>query len=99
MQHDRADGDAARIRAVRTYAAGWHPILAAVEVEPGHWRMIAQYDAEYGDVRLVKRGPDVGYRVDDSGGELVGYYRTLRAACEAVHLRYVRTHGAPERPR
>lgn len=74
----------------------WHPILAAVEVEPGHWRMVAQYDRPYGDIYLIRRGVEVGYRGDDAAGETVGYYLTLRAATFAVHMRWVRSHGAPE---
>jgi hypothetical protein len=73
----------------------WHPILAAVELEPGHWQMIAQYGAVYGEVQIVKRGSEVGYRAT-TPNELVGYFRTLRAACAAVHARFVRSHGAPD---
>ena len=77
---------------------GWNPILAAVEREPGHWEMLSQYDKKYGDVRLVRRGVEVGYRavVLAVGAErpvVVGYFRSLRASCEAVHLAWVRTHG------
>jgi hypothetical protein len=95
MQHDQTDGDAARERAARDYTATWHPMLCAVEVDPGHWRMISQYGREYGDIRLVRRGAEVGYRGDDVTGQLVGF-RTLRSACQAVHMHFVRSHGAPE---
>ena len=96
MQHDQTDGDAARECAARDYTATWHPMLCAVEVDPGHWRMISQYGREYGDIRLVRRGAEVGYRGDDVTGQLVGYFRTLRSTCQAVHMHFVRSHGAPE---
>jgi hypothetical protein len=96
MQHDKADGDAARARAAREYTATWHPMLSAAEIEPGHWQLVTQYAKPYGDIRLVKRGTELGYRGDDVHGELVGYFRTFRAACHAVHMDFVRSHGAPE---
>ena len=77
----------------------WHPILAAVEYEPGHWRMVAQYDELYGEVAFVRRGDELGYRGDDANGQLVGYYRTLSAACMAVHRVWLRYRGASETPR
>jgi hypothetical protein len=76
----------------------WHPILAAVEDQPGVWRMVAQYGRCYGIVCLVKRGKEVGYRATTWAEraeeiELVGYFRTLRAATWAVHYRYIRSHS------
>jgi len=44
----------------------------------------------------VRRGAEVGYRGDDVTGQLVGYFRTLRSTCQAVHIHFVRSHGAPE---
>jgi hypothetical protein len=72
----------------------WHPILAAEETEPGHWVMLDQYRDTYGDIRLVRRGAEIGYRGLDEHGELVGYYRTLRAATDAVHEAFLR-NSAP----
>lgn len=78
------------------YKAEWHPILAAVEIEPGVWHMTAQYGGVYAVVRALELGGERGYRVvtwaersDDR--ELIGYYRTLRRACEAGYGRYVRS--------
>jgi hypothetical protein len=65
----------------------WHPILAAVESEPGQWVMIDPLGIRYGDVQLIRRGPGVGYRGRDAALELVGYYRTPKAATRAVHMR------------
>jgi hypothetical protein len=96
MRHDQTDGDAARARAARDYSATWHPILAAAEIEPGHWQLVTQYGTAYGDIRLIRRGAEVGYRADNARGELVGYFRTLKAACHAAHMTFVRSHGAPE---
>jgi hypothetical protein len=79
--------------------ADWHPILAAREVQPGHWYMIDGLGKPYGQIRLVKRGDQVGYRADrcDSSGsltDLVGYYRALMPATAAVHSAFLRSHGA-----
>jgi hypothetical protein len=76
--------------------ATWHPILAAVELEPGHWRMTAQYEQCYGDIRIIRRGREVGYRADDVRGNLVGYFTNLRAAAWAVHSVYLRQRGPGE---
>lgn len=73
----------------------WHPIMAAQEVEPGRWVMIDTLGEPYGRVRFVRRGEEVGYRADDAAGNLIGYYRTLRAATSAVHRRFISTHGGP----
>jgi hypothetical protein len=72
----------------------WHPILSAVEVEPGQWHLTAQTGV-YGVVRLLTVGGVLGYRAVTYGEPrvLIGYYRTLRAACAAAHTAYLRTHG------
>lgn len=80
----------------RPAVSQWHPLLAAVEPEPGVWVMVAQYGEQYGVIRMVRRGSEVGYRADlGAEGErgLVGYFRTLRAACVAVHRRWIAAHG------
>ena len=92
MRHDVQDSQDASARARSTYTGEWHPILTAVEVQPAVWEMTAQYGEVYGVVKLVKRGSEVGYRAD-MGDELVGYFKTLRAAAEAVHKRWLRSHG------
>jgi len=81
--------------------ADWHPLLSAREIAPGHWYMLDGLGAPYGQIRLVKRGGQVGYRADrcDKRGEtpeLVGYFRTLRSAAWAIHSLFLRSHGAPE---
>jgi hypothetical protein len=74
----------------------WHPILSTVEGEPGHWELVDPLGRKYGDVRIVRRGDEVGYRGLDRSLQLVGYYRTLLSAVKAVHMRYVYEHsGAP----
>jgi hypothetical protein len=103
MRHDVRDGVAAVERARAGYSSAWHPILAAVEVEPGHWQMVAQYGECYGVVRLLRIDGEVGYRAVTWAGasedrELIGYYRTLRAAAFATHMRFVRTHGQSGAP-
>jgi hypothetical protein len=44
MQHDVQDAHDAWRRAQGGSDARWDPMLAAVEVKPGHWQMVAQYD-------------------------------------------------------
>jgi hypothetical protein len=79
--------------------ADWHPILSARETAPGRWYMIDGLGKPYGHIGFVKRGDQVGYRADscDERGtptELVGYYRALLPAAEAVHTAFIRSHGA-----
>lgn len=71
----------------------WHPILAAEEPVAGRWELRDQFGRCYGVVRIVRRADEVGYRADDSEGDLIGYFTNLRAACGQVHARFVRAHG------
>lgn len=98
MRHDVADGVAAQVRAAAEYRPGWHPILAAVELDPGEWVMVAHDGARYAVIRLLELGGERGYRVvtwaaASADRRLVGYYRTLRAAAMAGHLEFVRSHA------
>lgn len=77
-------------------AVSWHPLLAAAEPAPGRWELRDQYDRVYGRVSIVRRGPEVGYRAEDAVGVLIGYFTTLRGACEAVHRRFLASHGPGE---
>jgi hypothetical protein len=72
----------------------WHAILNALEHEPGLWVLTGQ-TGHYALVRLLQVGGESGYRVvtHTEPRELVGYYRTLRAACAAAQTAYLRTHG------
>ncbi|HWM34922.1 MAG TPA: hypothetical protein VNR36_11855 [Pseudolysinimonas sp.] len=84
----------ARARARSGYRPAWHPVLAADEVEPGVWLMTAQYGVRYAIIRMLEIGGERGYRVTTYGRPdertLIGYYRTLRAAASAGHMRYLR---------
>jgi hypothetical protein len=74
----------------------WHPILAAVEVEPGDWRMVAQYDDCYGAIRFLareRRYQATTWAEQPEGRKLVGYFITLKASVEATHHLFVRSHG------
>lgn len=87
-----------RLLLERSRLADWHPIIAAAEVQPGIWVMFAQYETPYGVIRMVKRGTEIGYRADTWAEkqelrELVGYYRTLKAAAMASHQRYLSQLG------
>jgi hypothetical protein len=80
----------------------WHPILAARETEPGHWWMIDELGAPYGDIRFVRRGDQLGYHAlftDGTGTPIqdVGYFTTLRRSTWEVHAVFLRSHGAPNR--
>jgi hypothetical protein len=78
----------------------WHPILAAVELTPGHWQMVDQLGDIYGDIQIVRRGGELGYRADwikDDHRETVGYYLSLKTSTWHVHAAYLRSHGAPSR--
>jgi hypothetical protein len=57
--------------------------------------MVAQYDRVYGEIRIVRRGGEVGYKATDAEGDLVGYFRTLRASARAIHVAYVAGHSRP----
>jgi hypothetical protein len=72
----------------------WRAILSTVEHEPGVWVLIAQ-TGPYAVVRLLRVGGVLGYWVVtfEQPRELIGYYRTLKAACAAAHTAYLHTHG------
>ena len=89
MSHRVQDGIDATQRHQSAYTGQWHPILAAQEREPGVWSMVAQYNREYGTVRFIRRGDELGYRVEDEHGNIIGYYRTLLAATFAAHRNYL----------
>lgn len=97
MQHAVRDGVAAAQRAHDGYRPQWHPLLAATETEPGVWHMVDERGC-YGVIRMLRRGAELGYRAvtwaeTSEGRQLIGYYRTLRAAAEATHQHYLREHG------
>lgn len=99
MQHRRQDAvDAYARRAPDARPPTWHPILAAVEPEPGTWELRDQYARCYGVVRLLRIGGEAGYRAvtwapESRDRALIGYYRTLRAAAAAAHRRWLDGHA------
>jgi hypothetical protein len=98
LRHSVQDGVDASARARSTYNPNWHPILAAVEQQPGEWWMLDQYGRRYAIVRLLECAGERGYRAvtgEETDRRLIGYYRTLRGACAAAHLAFVRAHGQP----
>lgn len=72
----------------------WHPILAAVEHEPGVWILTSQRGA-YAVVRLIEIAGERGYRATtfEQPRQLIGYRRTLHSACEIAHSAWIRQHG------
>ena len=98
MQHDRRDAYAARGRALEGYVRDWHPVLGALEVEPGVWHMVSPAGDRYAVIRMLEVGGERGYRAvtgEDAERRLIGYYRTLRAAARASHLRWLDAHARP----
>lgn len=79
-------------------ARKWHPLLAAHEYTAGEWVMVDPSAKPYSVIKALRIGDESGYRVvtwaeRSQDRELVGYWRTLRSACEAAHARYLRSHG------
>lgn len=71
----------------------WHPMMDAVEIDPGLWRLTpGSLGPTYAQVQFVRRGPDLGYRAESIDGVLIGYYTNFRAAC--VHA-WEKTIGPP----
>lgn len=76
----------------------WHPILAAHELEPGHWIMLDPSGTRYAIVRLVQVGGERGYRAVTWAAEpaerrLLGYWTSLRSACAGAHRAYLAAHA------
>ena len=103
MRHQVKDGVDAGNRARRDDVTGWHPVIAAVELEPGHWHMISPTGTRYAVILLLEVRGERGYRVvtwapDSKARRLVGYFRTLRAAAWAGHQNYLSGLGNPGPP-
>ncbi len=86
----------ARERIVRT----WHPMLAAREVRVGEWWMVDDGGTRYRIIISLHVGTDNGprpcYRVvsgETEGRRLIGYFPTIKAACEAAHRTYIAEAG------
>ena len=100
---DPQDGIDAGQRARSEYHPDWHPVLLAEEVRPGEWLMVSQYGTRYAVILLLQIGGERGYRAvtwaeASTGRTLIGYYRTLRAACFAAHRRWLEQLGRPGAP-
>ncbi|WAB80793.1 hypothetical protein OVN18_09465 [Microcella daejeonensis] len=74
--------------------ADWHPVLAAVEHEPGHWILTAQ-TGPYAVVEIIRNCNETGYRASTyvEPRRVVGYRLTLKSACEIAHRAWIRRHG------
>lgn len=62
----------------------WHPLLAAVEPEPGVWILLDSHRRPYGLVQIVKVDAMTRFRAEHIGMR-IGYATTLREAVERVH--------------
>jgi hypothetical protein len=74
--------------------------MAAREVSPGRWFVIAHLGEPNGEITFVRLGDQNGYRVDrtdDHGVDIhhVGYFTTLKRSAWEIHSVYLRSHGAP----
>ena len=72
--------------------------MNALERPVGTWTMIGPLDKPYAVVTTVRRSAEVGYKVvtvpdGDDEPIVVGYFRTLRAACKAAHSWFTSTRG------
>ena len=72
-------------------ASEWHPILAAVEREPGIWDMVDPMGVAYGHVEIRRTSDGLRYRCEHRG-ELIGWATSLRVACLRIHRAYIRAH-------
>lgn len=102
MKHSRQD---ALDTAVRRASAPnhWHPLLAARESEPGVWHMVDSLERCYGIIRMLRRGNEVGYRAvtwapKSEDRQLIGYFRSLRAACEHSHRHLIQASTVQNHP-
>jgi len=103
VRHQLQDAYDARRRAESGTRTGWHPILAADEVEPGVWLLRAWDGTPYAIVRALELGGERGYRATtwaerSEDRRLIGYWKTLRRACEFAHARFLRRHGPNGEP-
>lgn len=76
--------------------------MMAREFTPGQWIMEDSYQRPYAVITFVKRGGELGYRVqtwaqESDGRKIVGYFTSLRGAASAVHGMWI-NRGVPTRP-
>ncbi|MHA6667490.1 hypothetical protein ACX3O0_01335 [Homoserinimonas sp. A447] len=76
----------------------WHPILAATEPAPGVWIMLGPTEKRYGIIRLICIEGELGYRAvtwaeRSQDRQVVGYFRSFRAATMAARMDFVSHHG------
>jgi hypothetical protein len=76
----------------------WHPVLAAHEYAPGEWILVDPSAKPYAIVRALEVGGERGYRAvtwaeHSEDRRLIGYWRSLKAACAAAHRAYLARHG------
>jgi hypothetical protein len=75
----------------------WHPLQALRETVPGHWELFDQFERKYGDITLVRRGGDLGYRClvlspHATAPTELDFAATLRDATERVQRHWVAGH-------
>lgn len=70
----------------------WHPFFETREHTPGVWTLVDGLGRDYGEVRIVRVGEEVGY-VGTFRGTEVGRWKTLRSSIESVHGVFIRAHA------
>lgn len=81
----------------------WHPLLVAEEREPAVWTLVDEAGRGYATIWLERVDGELEYAArvaphDDGRAYDVGRFASLRAAVEAAHGAWVRSHapgGAP----
>ena len=76
----------------------WHPLLSLVEPEQRHWALTEEFGRHYGDIALVRRNGDLGYRALVMGARATApveaiFASSLRQATEAVHRYWIASHA------
>ena len=103
MRHSRQDALDTAARRAASNSGKWHPLLAAVEAEPGLWYMVDSTLRCYGVIRFLTIRGQSGYRAvtwakRSEDRQLIGYFTTLAAATSATHEQYVQKQGVQTRP-
>lgn len=104
MRHSRQDAIDTAARRSSSKTSAWHPILAAVEVEPGHWYLVDATNKCYGIIRYLAIRGQSGYRAvtwaeRSEDRRLIGYYTSLRAAAVAANSAVRNPRGSPHPPK
>lgn len=71
----------------------WHPVLAAVEREPGVWTLVDTLGQDYARIALRRTPEGPRYRTEQPIGTLIGWGTSLRQSCDRAHALFLARHG------